>query len=566
VQREISDALGYVTELPSGATVSGQNATVQECNPKDIEEEVGQRVPLLLAVDVQAGETRLTVPAGASEQPLELYKRVGGGLYVRLERASARAGQATTFTLPGDGRYVVRYEDALSHPEVLLQKLLDETPLSAEPEGKEGWWFARVAPSVHGPVPLILMHGAGTNRWKEFIHWATHSSQAELFRSQFQLWLFNRPSKGVNAAIGYSPDYPAFEDSIVAYLADALARAESVGVETDGVVYRFPAGPMGFVSHSMGGLVTQAFIANYPQYAERIEANVMLSAPLLGSPWATPQWLRHTLSRLGFSNRDQLSLFLERGLGDLALLGYISTERQGDLDMGWVNNDAAGGHGIPTETFPLWYRHENIWVTLSPRDANLSYGRTMQGYEDDSFEPPDLLTTYCGGLDEVLPIVRGTRGADKLFLYGSWFIGNERWQDVWERAGDGLQVPAQNLLENMALISAARHMGAVASAGDDALPGIYALSDGFVPLQSQLMLDGAEAERLYEATETAEGVILSAREDLLRAHTLARPDCLRLLPGWSHLDTVTGRYNKDTGESILFQWVAQDLLEAFPFD
>ena len=70
------------------------------------------------------------------------------------------------------------------------------------------------------------------------------------------------------------------------------------GVETDGVRYHFPpAGPFCMMAHSFGGMRTLAFLKNSPAYAARVQAVVALVPTLLGTPGATPEWLRHTTSR-----------------------------------------------------------------------------------------------------------------------------------------------------------------------------------------------------------------------------------------------------------------------------
>ena len=47
-------------------------------------------------------------------------------------------------------------------------------------------------------------------------------------------------------------------------------------------------------------------------------------------------------------------------------------------------------------------------------------------------------------------------------------------------------------------------------------------------------------------------------------HTLALPERLRILKGWSHLDTITGRYCLESGRSELFPRVVEDLLSVMP--
>ena len=99
-------------------------------------------------------------------------------------------------------------------------------------------------------------------------------------------------------------------------------------------------------------------------------------------------------------------------------------------------------------------------------------------------------------------------------------------------------------------------MATVASQGSDVPLGVYALNDGLVPLQSQFVLDGKQASLLYD-TKLVNGwrtpvVPYRPRWDLIREHTLANPERLRVLTNWTHLDTLTGRYSTRTGHSVLF--------------
>ena len=121
---------------------------------------------------------------------------------------------------------------------------------------------------------------------------------------------------------------------------------------------------------------------------------------------------------------------------------------------------------------------------------------------------------------------------------------------------------------NSALRLVQQVMSTVESAGASYPIGTYRVGDGFVPLQSQLLLDGTETERVYE-TQVIRGREIPVfptrlREDLLRAHTLALPDRIRILKGWSHLDTITGRYRPESGQSALFPRVVDDLLSVLP--
>ena len=82
------------------------------------------------------------------------------------------------------------------------------------------------------------------------------------------------------------------------------------------------------------------------------------------------------------------------------------------------------------------------------------------------------------------------------------------------------------------------------------------------------MLDGRETGLVYE-TRLLGGwrvpvLPYEHRQDVIDAHTLADPDHVRVLRGWSHVDTVTGRYDVESGHSELFVRVRDDLLSALP--
>ena len=111
-------------------------------------------------------------------------------------------------------------------------------------------------------------------------------------------------------------------------------------------------------------------------------------------------------------------------------------------------------------------------------------------------------------------------------------------------------------------------MGFVPSAGADWPMSPYRMGDGFVPLQSQLMLDGKETIPVYKTHEVLGWRVpvlpFTPDLELIAQHTLADPERIRIWPGWSHLDTVTGRYNQETGHSELFIQVAADLASVLP--
>lgn len=137
-----------------------------------------------------------------------------------------------------------------------------------------------------------------------------------------------------------------------------------------------------------------------------------------------------------------------------------------------------------------------------------------------------------------------------------------------QQADDGVTPAAENRFNNVGLRVANVLMGLLASKGGDWPASPYRVGDGFIPLQSQLMLDGREDRYIYETRQVAGWTLpylpLRLDRDVINRHTLGDPDKIRIWPGWSHFDTVTGRYNKETGHSELFRQIERDLLSVVP--
>ncbi|MBN2307811.1 MAG: hypothetical protein JXR94_02500, partial [Candidatus Hydrogenedentes bacterium] len=294
-QRAIVEMLGRRAESASGVVAGGEDVSVKDLDPARAQDELATDAPVarFFEVDGRGPEPiRVSAPLAAESGEVEVYRRVSRGLYVRLGDAPRKLGGRVWFTADRPGRFIVRTVDEYSSP-TLDAKFLDFGPSSSEPEAKAEWRLYPLYPElVAGPVPVVLIHGMGATRWGEFAHWAAYSPDAAAFRAAFQLWDFDHPASGVNAAIGFSALYPGFEESIAAYLARFLAEATSEGVESGGVRYYFPEGAYAIVTHSLGGLKARAFLHNYPEHAERVAAVVTIAAPHTGSPWGTPEWLR----------------------------------------------------------------------------------------------------------------------------------------------------------------------------------------------------------------------------------------------------------------------------------
>lgn len=449
----------------------------------------------------------------------------------------------------------------------LDDNLFDFEALSTDPAAKKKWKFMRVAPdTVDGPVPLVLLHGLSTDFWGNFEEWAASSAEAAEFRKRFQLWKNLTPTEGINCAVGFSSQYPGFEESLGAYLKRFIDQARSEGVvAAGGRRYVFPDGPYCLLTHSQGGVTARAFLCNFPDEAERVVGVVTLSAPHMGSPGATPEWVRYTLASMGLARPAGLSQVVRGALAEFVVNGYLSTQRQSDMDMGWANYDARGGYGMPLRTFSIWRPGGVQRLTLSPRDANRTNARTKPGFDDRTFEPAHLLSTYCGGLDAITPNYRGGLYLDRFFLYGAYVEPDENLGQLVRQTLEAQQRGDANSYYHLALRATAALMGRVESNRMGPPAGAYLLNDGFVPLQSQLFLDGRESNQIYRTLErnAVEFPVrpIRPRRKLINKHTLANPDRLRILPGWNHYETVTGRYDPVTRHSDLFVQVAADLLD-----
>lgn len=565
VQRALGATLGWSASAPSGVIAGGRGVAVADRDPAEVWAEIGAEIPILHYFEVSGHgpeAIRIHAPAPDDGRLIEVYRRVQPGIYLRIaEPAPARDGFARA-EVSWPGEFVVRAADAHSFPED--KSLFPRTPdPSTDPALRFHWQLAPVRPDViSGPYPLILVHGAATDRWGEFIHWATHSEGAADFRAHFQLWNFLHNMYGINAAIGLDPGCPTFDESIVAYLARFMASARESGVRWNDERVFLPEGPFAMMGHSHGVLKIRALLAHFPEEGAACFAAVMLGGPHMGAPWSTVEWLRHTVARFGITRPNPAELLLE----DAVAANYFSIGSQSDHDMGWANLD----EGIPFVRFRTWTRAEGrTRRVLSPRDAAITGARELPGFEEDTtFEPQELLENYCGGLDFITPAFRGDLHSDKFFLYGSYLVAGQGLLGVLRRAGDGLMERETYLFESLGLRFANLMAAFTKSANGDFPMSPYLLSDGYVPLQSQLMLDGQETAPVFETVEKLgwahPRLPVRHRLEVLREHTLGDPERLRIFPGWSHLETVTGRYNRATGESAYFEEIAADLLSALP--
>lgn len=587
IQRTLAEARGWAAFADNGLILSGRSVTLQTHDPERVTKEVGTGAPVeyFFKVDGRGPKfLRIYIPTDPSlAGEYEIYRRLANGVYARLETSARQRYGYLSYELEGPGWLAVRKTDEFSYPP-LDKAIFDFAPAVDTPEAKVNWRLQRELPdTVAGPMPLILIHGLATDRWGHFLRWAENSPEAELLRQNFQIWNFVHPTQGVNAATGFSDEYPGFDESIVAYLHRFICEAREEGVDQDGAHYVLPNLPLCFLTHSAGGVKARALLKNFPDIGEETLAVVSLNAPHTGLPFATPEWLRHTMTRLGISLPRNRKAVVTGFLSDLFLNGYMHIDRQCDMDNGWANFDAAGGFGMPTLQFQAWTGTTGLTtLTLSPRDANLTDARLQEGVFDETFEPAQLLSTYCGGLDEIMPLQRGDLYLDKFYTYGSFFVQPFNWSSIQpetpeEQAategGPKATTPADliaqlmnQLLESLGVWYTHGFMGLVASEGAEYPAGAYAVGDGIAPIQSQLLLDGKETELVYRVA-TVNGwpqpvLPYELRMDIINEHTLFDPDRLRILPGWSHLDTITGRYNPFSGKSELFSMVLNDLMNA----
>jgi hypothetical protein len=495
-----------------------------------------------------------------------VYRRIEEGLLVMANGVRREEGELQ-FIAGYPGEFVVC--DG-APPETHLEKGLFGAPTSREPAVKEeNWSLKRLhADVLTGPTPLITFHDFNNlHSSANFIHWAVNSPEAAEVRSQFQLWRCGLPSAGINAPIGYDANSPVFNESEVYWVNKMLDEATSEGVETDGVLHFFPeSGPIAVFAMSQGGLKIRAFMLHFPHYGERIYAVACMSSPHLGTPWATHEWTRYTASRIGTGKPTALELIVE--LTILIDLNPVDTQFQ--RDMAWLNLEAAVGGGIPYREFMSWsiLQGEHMRV-LSPRDSS----ETLAWYNPDfpgdtSIEPPGPLITYCGGMDLITPTNRGDLYMDRFFLYGAYLIENQGWSHHLSAAQSGLRDAGAYWIETSKFRLFNSIMQHIETNNTEWPLTSFRLNDGQVPLQSQLMLDGLEGPYIYK-TEVEQGwrypkEPLELDMDLVRAHTLADPDKIRVFPGLSHQDLIQGLYDKETAKSDIYTQVGEDILGAHP--
>ncbi len=584
VQRAVSAVMGWSAVSARGVIVRGRRAYVEDLEPAAVAEEVRAVERELAGESAFEEQSPLGVlhymnVSGEGPAPLQVhapvpddvgevgvYRRVDRGVFLKMGAAPIRRPRHVGFRVSFPGRFVVREEKTAGTPRD-KGLLPAAAPPSRAPAARGHWRFYRVGPEeITGEVPIILVHGAENDRWGDFTHWARFSDEAATLRRCFQLWNFTQNMRGVNAPIGFDRTRPAFEHSIVAALEGFICKASAAGVWSGGQRYVFPEGPFAMVAHSQGALKARAFLVNHPERARDCIAVATIAGTHVGTPWATPEWTRHTFARLGFTPLH----IIDRVVDALYRNHWFSLDRQSNLDTAWANYDGEGGFGMPFVEYRTWTgTHGAHTRILSPRDSSREFARSWPAFAaDTTFDPPQRLPNYCGGIDHIAPSFRGDKQLDKFFLYGTYIEPGGRLLELVRESGAGTRPAMSNFAENLAMGVTSWLGRFILSKGGDWPMGPYQLGDGVVPLQSQLLLDGRETRPIFKTRrllgwETPVRPITPDR-DIIDAHTLANPDRIRILPEWSHLDTVTGRYNADTGHSTLFSMVAADLLSVLP--
>ncbi|MCF6285434.1 MAG: hypothetical protein L3K26_09620, partial [Candidatus Hydrogenedentes bacterium] len=301
VQAAWAETMGLRSATADGFVASGYQVDVRSLNPAELEGEIPEGTQIRHYVEVRGHgpePLQLFFPKSPDDHPMTIYRRVEAGLFVEPAAPPVSVGGFWRVDVSWPGRFVVHEPQKVDEGKLLFPEFPDSV---AGPDRKGIWRLFRAAPNeAVGPVPLLMIHGAGTDRWGEFTHWVRSSPEAAEFRANFQLWSFSHNMAGINAPIGFDPDCPDYEESIVAYLARFLEEATEVGAPTINEIYKFPSdGPMTIITNSHGALKARAFMINYPEYGDRVLGAVTLGGPHTGTPWATPEWLRFTASRFG---------------------------------------------------------------------------------------------------------------------------------------------------------------------------------------------------------------------------------------------------------------------------
>jgi len=234
---------------------------------------------------------------------------------------------------------------------------------------------------------VILVHGLDCNR-------SNWGPMTELLKNQgYQVAYFTYPSDG------------PLEDSVT-----------MLASEMEGVRETFPSVHISFIAHSMGGLVTRAYLEG-PRYRGNVDHLILLGTPNQGSRWATyrvglelrehwhlwqtdsqwsPTWI--ITDGLGEAGRDlkPQSKFLTQLNAHPRRDGVHYTIVAGNQNLGCrfsataVNSTA---NIIPTSA-------RNWWGLKQTHSALRHWSESLKNHKGDDDGPVSIKSTQLAGVDD----------------------------------------------------------------------------------------------------------------------------------------------------------------------
>ena len=542
-----------------------------------IRDTLAEEVPIAGSVTVELDETNASLKADVTHDfemtvtivldtplppgtELDVYRKGEiEGSWIQLDTIAEvdSNGTAATFQTRDIGVFIVRERDEYSTPVIDLDALVAETEKGLPPPAQAS--LSKIAGS--GPVPIVLIHGAGSYkkpqyaRWDRFVEWAQNGGLD--LEDRYQLWWFLHDSDG--RPVGYDFGRPG--ENTANNTREFVDQLKARRAESD-PAKRFPPSTQQFliIAHSRGGLVARMFTENYP---DEVMAVLTLATPHHGSPYAVPDWFFHLIRR----NFNFLKPHQNRAAEQVLLLVYRSPWgfdwwEPGQADLAWDDFDGTGyGYGIPYRRFDLltvFSGGSTLLHTLSANDAGRPYNPLIK---DTDLHLPGL---YAGGrqpgttLWDIAQKSPESTQMHKFILYGGYGAGGNtninkfsetfRETTFWEWGESGILAALAAIMESFET--------------EGECVSHFAANDGMVPLQSALCLKGSTTEPIYQ-TYRFLGLFDRIKDPLVLDGVQARLPIpvarvhYQEFEGYNHLDMVTGRLSNmwTEDDSVLFTYI-----------
>ncbi len=319
-------------------------------------------------------------------------------------------------------------------------------------------------------TPLVLVHG---------IHSEGHDAEARW--DTLEAWIDAHPS-----AFGAFDVYTWVHDSTAAVGFDGdTGNAEDLADFVYGTLLandHYPAGTrVLFVAHSRGGLVVRAFM-NHEHQGDDVLGLITLGTPHHGSPLAVPDWVAYAwIDRFGL---DILSLGCYDTIIDteptpgLGRLHRFDPDELGSLNLAWDNADNALADST-ARLFPVTISNDG-WMQTTPTDANqLSSSTDVTVFYGNPYKDMSGTLAYLNQTEQYHAKIAAFAAYDVLLLNNI---------DLLAVCGGQATAATTGLTpEHLGLSAVTVFQSQMSNTASGA--AVYHANDGFVPLQSALLLD-----------------------------------------------------------------------------